>query len=77
MLKLGGMKRINYFLALVNDCEGGVWLESQYGDRYNLKSQLSQFIAYSALLNEHGDELELVCQLPQDEERFRKFLEEV
>lgn len=49
----------NDFVATVNDCKGQVWLESPEGDRYNLKSVFSQYIALGKLLEERGDYLEL------------------
>ena len=67
---------VNDFLRTVEDCKGEVWLESTQGDKYVLKSVFSRYIAMSALLSEHGDELELFCQLPEDEQLFYKFFYE-
>lgn len=38
------------FLACVNKSTGQVWLEDQEGNKINLKSALSQYIAVAALL---------------------------
>ena len=67
---------VNDFLRTVEDCVGEVWLESTQGDKYVLKSVFSRYIAMSALLSEHGDELELFCQLPEDRSKFYKFFKE-
>ena len=49
---------------------------SIYGDRYTLKSQLNQYVAIAALLNEHGDELELWCTDKSDEAKFMQMFRE-
>lgn len=75
-MKLHNTEDVNGFLSAVNQCKGDVWLESPHGDRYNLKSKLSQFIAMGALLSNHGDLLELFCANPSDECHFYKFFHE-
>ena len=67
---------VNDFLRTVDECEGEVWLESVYGDKYVLKSVFSSYIAMAALLSTHGDELELFCQLPEDRAKFYKFFKD-
>jgi hypothetical protein len=64
------------FLKTVDECKGEVWLESPYGDRYVMKSLLSRHAAIGKLLDDHGDELELFCQLRDDENRFLKYFHE-
>ena len=49
-MKLKNIDQVHEFLKVVNECEGDVYLTSQYGDKYNLKSKLSQYIAVAALL---------------------------
>ena len=66
---------VNDFLRTVEECEGEVWLESVSGDKYVLKSVFSRYIAMSALLSEKGDQLELFCQLPEDECKFYKYFD--
>ena len=65
--------QIDDFLATANACEGHVWLESIEGDRFNLKSSFSQYVALGALLSDNGENLELFCQLPEDRNKFIKF----
>lgn len=67
---------VNDFLRTINNCEGEVWLESPYGDKFVLKSVFSRYLAMSALLTEHGDELELFCQLPEDRAKFYKYFQD-
>lgn len=73
-MKLTNIEQVNDLISVVNKCEGDVWLTSQYGDRYSLKSKLSQYIAIGALLGEHGDELELFAANKQDESLLLEWL---
>ena len=73
-MRLCNLKVLNAFVAAVNDCKGAVWLESPEGDKFNLKSQFSQYIALSALLSENGGSLELICSDPTEEALFSDFL---
>lgn len=72
-MKLTKTTEKDAFLEAVNACKGDVWLESPNGDRYNLKSTFSQFLALGALLEENGDDLELFCAIPAEEGHFFKF----
>lgn len=60
-MKLKNTNQIDEFLSAINKCKHGVKLVSVYGDVYDLKSKLTQYIAIAALLGNHGDELELYC----------------
>ncbi len=75
-MKLKNPEQVNEFIAAVDECEGDVFLTSQYGDKFNLKSKLSQYVAIAALIGENSDELELWCMNKEDEYRMLKFLEE-
>ena len=67
---------ITDFLSAVKAAKGEVWLTSQEGDRYNLKSTLSRYVAIAALINDHGHELELFCTNTADEGLFYNFFAE-
>lgn len=75
-MKLTKQLHVERFIEAVGRCKGAVWLTSQDGDQYNLKSYLSQYVAIGALLSEHGDELELWCGNKEDEANFRQFFTE-
>lgn len=75
-MKLTKISQVEDFLAIVNACKGDVALTSQYGDKYNMKSLLTQYVAIGALLGERGDELELFCSSKEDEAKFLKFFNE-
>lgn len=75
-MKLTKISQVEDFLAIVNSCKGDVTLTSQYGDKYNMKSLLTQYVTIGALLGERGDELELFCSSKEDEAKFLKFFNE-
>lgn len=72
-MKLTNVKQIEEFLSAVNSSTGDIFLTSIYGDKYNLKSELSKYLAIAALLGDRGQELELWCASKEDENNFRKF----
>ena len=72
-MKITG-KLADKLLDIVNTkCKGDVHLRSQYGDDFNLKSRLTQYIAISAMAAENGDALELFCDRKDDEQYFLRF----
>ena len=66
-MKLNNVTDVQKFVAAVNACQNDVYLRSQEGDQFNLKSSLSQYIAIGRLLEESGDNLELFAQTREDE----------
>ena len=72
-MRLKNIDQVNDFLATVESCVGEVYLTSQYGDKFCLKSHMSRYVAMGALLGEHGDELELYCINKEDEVKFIRF----
>lgn len=72
-MKIKNLETLNNFIYAVNSCKGQVWLETLNGDRFNLKSSFSQYIALGKLLSEHGDSLELFCSDKEDEALFFAF----
>ena len=76
-MKLNNIKDVQKFLAAVNSCESDVYLKSQEGDVFNLKSSLSQYIAIGRLIEDAGESLELFAQTREDEARLLKMLTEL
>ena len=72
-MKLTKISQVQDFLTAVNKAKDNVWLMSIYGDKYNLKSLLTQYVAMGALLGDRGDELELFCDSKEDESLFLNF----
>lgn len=75
-MRLSNISEVNDFLRTVDRCSGDVWLESIDGDKINLKSKLSQYVAINALISCEGESLELFCSNPEDEPKFFKFFYE-
>ena len=72
-MRLTNSKEIMEFRYAVAKCKGDVWLEDQEGNKFNLRSVISQYIALGELLQDKGDKLELFCSIPEDERHFMKF----
>ncbi len=69
-MKLNTLCHVRDFLSVVSKCSGNVWLESEDGDKINLKSGLSQYVAIAVLINNESENLELFCSHPEDEAKF-------
>ena len=74
-MKLTNKIEVTDFLLAIKNAKGEVWLESKEGDRYNLKSTLARYVAIAALIEHCGNDLELFCALPEDEQLFYHFFE--
>jgi len=72
-MRLSNISELEDFKQAIEQCRGDVWLESPYGDRFNLKSTLSTYVALGRLLSEEGEHLELFCQHIEDESYFYDF----
>jgi len=75
-MKIRNVEQLNDFKAAVEACSGQVWLESPEGDKFNLKSSFSQYIAFGNLLSEQGSNLELFCAIKEEEVNFLKFFKQ-
>lgn len=73
-MRLTNVKDVQKFIAVIRACEHDVYLKSQEGDVFNLKSSMSQYIALGRLVEENGDMLELFADSKEDEARLIKFL---
>lgn len=72
-MKIDNLNDIQELTNIIKRCRGDVWLQSIYGDRFNLKSELSAYIAFGALLEKRRDDLELFCSNPNDESLFFEY----
>lgn len=76
-MKIRDIKSINALKAAIEQCTGYVWLESIYGDHYDMKSELSQYVGMAALLHDENEVLELFASQPEDRAILRGFLYEL
>lgn len=75
-MKIKNISEVRGFLEAVDKCHGQVYLQSLDGNRYNLKSKLSQYTAIGVLLSNHGEDLELFCEDRDDNINFFKFFKD-
>jgi len=73
-MKLKSINDIKAFQQIIDECESDVWLESVFGDKYNLKSTLSQYVAIGELISQRGEDLELFARSQNDTVKLLNFL---
>lgn len=69
-MKLTNIGEVNDLIATVEHCKGEVWLESVDGDKLSLTSSFSRYVAIGSLIKDKAEQLELFCELPEDEAKF-------
>jgi predicted ATPase len=76
-MKIHKLENVDGFLKLLDSCKGTVELVSKEGDRLNLKSKLSQYVALSKLFNEvEIHDIEIIAHETEDANRiFHYFLD--
>ena len=67
MIKLRKTERFETFINIVKECKNDVFIKTQHGDVYNLKSDFSRYVSLPAILGYRGDELILECKDLEDE----------
>lgn len=74
-MKITNVKDVNKFFDVIDKCKGKIELISNEGDRLNLKSQLTKYVAMANLFSDGTvKELELVAYEPQDINRIVNFM---
>lgn len=65
---------VTEFLAVLDTCQGNVFLVTREGDHLNLKSKLCQLVGLTQLI-EGGKiaEAYIVCENPEDEKKLFRF----
>lgn len=75
VMKLNNIGDIEDFKKAIHRCKDSVWLESPRGDKFDLKSMFSQYLAIGKLVSECGNDLELFASNPEDEEILLGFFQ--
>ncbi len=66
-MKVKNITEPKRFFELLSQCKGSVELVTSEGDRLNLKSKLSQYIALTQMFKDAMiDEIEIVVSEPED-----------
>lgn len=74
-MKIMNVSNVDGFFKVVDSCEGKVELVSKEGDRLNLKSTLTQYVALAKMFaNGYIQEMELIVEKPADVKKFMEFL---
>ena len=74
-MKVFNITDIDAFFKVIDTCQGRVELVTGEGDRLNLKSKLSQYVALAKVFSDGViEELELVAHEPKDVERLVSFM---
>ena len=73
-MKIATISDVARFNKVIESCKGDVWLESVAGDRYNLKSALTRYIAIADLLRDEAGNLELFASEREDEAKLIEFI---
>ena len=75
-MKLYNLEDITGFFNIINTCKGKVELVTDEGDRLNLKSKLSRYIALADLFTDKGKipEMEIMCSDPDDVVKIMNFI---
>lgn len=74
-MKFYGLTDIKGFFQTIEKTEGDVYILTNEGDRINLKSNLSRFVAFIDLFSSGTiKEMELQAENPRDKALLLKFL---
>lgn len=74
-MKVTNITNIEGLFKVIDDCVGKVELVTNEGDRLNLKSKLSQYVALANVFSDGKiDELELVAYEKEDISRLINFM---
>ena len=74
-MKITNITDVNALFKVVESCNGKVELVTGEGDRLNLKSKLSQYVALANVFSEAKiDELEIIAYEPEDVQKLISFM---
>jgi len=74
-MKIREIKDVNNFNKMIDQCKGTVELISPEGDRLNLKSKLSKYVAFAKMFsNPEIPELDIVAYEKEDIERIANYM---
>lgn len=75
-MKVYNIDDVEKFLDTIKKCKGSVELVSKQGDRLNLKSELTKYLAISKLFNDNTfiNEMELVASDPEDVQTLMEYM---
>ena len=74
-MTLTNVANVEKLLKAIEECEGKVELVTEQGDRFNLKSKLSQYVSFvKVLANQTVPSIEIITSNHIDAERLMKLM---
>ena len=75
IMTVTNITNVEKFFETINKCEGRVELVTEQGDRFNLKSKLSQYVSFvKVLANQTVPSVEIITSNHSDAERLMKLM---
>ena len=74
-MTLTNVANVDKLLKTIEECEGKVEMVTEQGDRFNLKSKLSQYVSFvKVLANQTVPSIEIITSNNSDAEKLMKFM---
>ena len=74
-MKVENIKDIDKFFSVINSCKGRVKLVTGEGDRLNLKSKLTQYVALANIFsNGEIPQMEIIASEKEDVDKLLNFM---
>ena len=74
-MKVENIKDIDKFFGVINSCKGRVELVTGEGDRLNLKSKLTQYVALANIFsNGEIPQMEIIASEKEDVDKLLNFM---
>lgn len=75
-MKITNLSNVEGFLKTVSECKGTVELFTKEGDRLNLKSELTKYVALTSFFKDSKiPEMEVILSEPDDAVKIINFLQ--
>ena len=75
-MKITTLSNVEGFLKTVSECKGTVELVTKEGDRLNLKSELTKYVALTSFFKDSKiPEMEVILSEPDDAVKIINFLQ--
>ena len=75
-MKITNLSNVEGFLKTVSECKGTVELVTKEGDRLNLKSELTKYVALTSFFKDSTiPEMEVILSEPDDAVKIINFLQ--
>ncbi len=74
-MKVKNVTDVEKFFKVIDECKGRVELVTDEGDRLNLKSKLTQYVALASVFKDATiGEMELIAHEPEDVQKLVMFM---